>query len=82
MKYYILIVMFASPGEYVEHLLYDKMPFKDIEECQAFGQQYWQPLTNLAEMKHAGKPWGNMFCIPEYSANDELIGNTLNGKGV
>ena len=82
MKYYILVVMMALPGEHVDHFLYDNMPFRDVEECQSFAQQYWIPLTNLAEMKYSGKPWGNMFCIPEYSADDELIKDTLNGKGI
>lgn len=81
MKYFILIVMFALPGQHVDHMLYEKMPFRDLEECQSFAQQYWIPLTNLAEMKH-GKKWGNMFCIPEHSADNELIEDTLNGKNV
>ena len=81
MKYYILVVMFAMPGEHVEHHLYDNMPFRDVDQCQSFAQQYWIPLTNLAEMKH-GKPWGNMFCLPETSLDDELIRNVLNDKGI
>ena len=79
--WYILVVMMAAPGGHVDHYLYDKMPFRDVEECQAFATTYWQPLTNLAEMKH-GKGWGNMFCIPERSKNNELIRKTLNGEGI
>lgn len=82
MKYYIMIVMMATPGERIEHMLYDNMPFRNVEECQSFGQMYWQPLTNLAMMKYNGKPWANIFCIPENNADNELIGNVLNEKGV
>lgn len=81
MKFYILIVMMAQPGENIKHYLYDNMPFKNVEECQTFGQQYWQPLTNLASMKH-GVPWQNIFCIPETSIDNELISNVLNRKSV
>ena len=82
MKYFILIVMIALPGEKVDHYLYDKMSFRDLEECQAFGNQYWQPLTNLAVMKYKGKDWANIYCIPENNANSELIESILNEKGI
>ena len=36
--------MAAEPGEHIDHYLYEKMYFRDVEECQAFAQTYWQPL--------------------------------------
>lgn len=81
MKWFVLVVMMAAPGERVEHYLYKNMPFKDVDECRDFATIYWQPLTNLASMKH-GRPWGNMFCIPENNANSEVIDRVLNGKGI
>ena len=64
MKFYILIIMMANPGEHIDHYLYDRMPFDNVEDCTHFSQTYWQKLTGIAEMKHR-KEWGNMFCIPE-----------------
>lgn len=80
MKFLILIIMAASPGERVDHFLY-KAEFQDVEECQAFAQTYWQPLTNLAMMAK-GKPWGDIFCLPKDNADSELIDNVLNSKTI
>ena len=57
------------------------MPFDNVDDCTHFSQTYWKNLTSLAEMKHR-KEWGNMFCIPERSMNNELISNVLNKRGV
>lgn len=77
MKWFILVVMIAGEGERVKHYLYNNMPFRDVEECRDFASIYWQPVTNLAMMKH-GRPWADMFCIPEESADSELIDRVLN----
>jgi hypothetical protein len=82
MKYYILIIMAFAPGEKVDHFLFDKAPFNSVEECQSFGTQYSEMITNLAVMKFKGKDWANIYCIPETSADNEKIGNILNEKGV
>ena len=81
MKYYILIVMMAGPGEFIDHHTFDKMPFDTVEDCTHFSETYWRNLTSLAEMKHR-KEWGNMFCIPEESLDNELIRTVLNEKGI
>lgn len=81
MRFLILIIMAAEPGEHIDHYLYEKMYFRDVEECQAFAQTYWQPLTNLAMMAKE-KPWGNMYCIPENNAKSELIDNVLNTETI
>jgi len=82
MKWFIIIIMTSVPGERTDYYLYDKMPFNEVEECQAFGQMYWQPLTNLAVMKYKGKKWDHIFCIPEENATRKKIEMVLNGKGV
>jgi hypothetical protein len=82
MKYYILIIMAFTPGEKIDHFLYDEMPFETVEQCQEFGNRYWEPLTNLAVMYYGGKEWANVYCIPENNADNEKIGNILNEKGV
>jgi len=81
MKYVILVVMMTAPGDKTDFYVYDNMPFHNLEECQSFGQQYWQPLTNLAQMKHR-KPWADMFCIPEKNSSKNLIEAVINGSGV
>jgi len=81
MKFFVLVIMLAAPGEHVEHYLYKNMPFKDVEECQSFAQQYWQPLTNLASMKH-DRPRRNIFFIPLNNKKKKKIDRVLNGKGI
>lgn len=81
MKWLILVIMAATPGERIEHYLYEKMPFRDIDECKDFATIYWQPLTNLA-MLAKEKPWADMYCIPEHNAKSELIDNVLNSETI
>lgn len=81
MKWYILIVMMAGPGEYVKHHTFDNMPFETAEQCMHFSKTYWQNLTRLAELAQQ-REWGNMFCIPEESLDNELIRTVLNEKGI
>tara|TARA_Y100001938_G_scaffold141437_1_gene211152 strand:- start:1284 stop:1529 length:246 start_codon:yes stop_codon:yes gene_type:complete len=81
MKWFILIVMMAGPGEFIEHHVFESMPFNNVEECTHFSETYWQNLTRLAELTHQ-KEWGNMFCIPEESLDNELIRTVLNEKGI
>lgn len=87
MKYYILIIMMAAPGEFIDHQLYDQMPFDNVNDCTHFSQTYWDKLTKLAEMKHQ-KEWANIFCIPERKTeggpiqDNEYIRMILNESGI
>ena len=77
----------AAPGEFIDHQLYDQMPFDNVNDCTHFSQTYWDKLTKLAEMKHQ-KEWANMFCIPERKTeggpiqDNEYIRMILNESGI